>query len=252
MFDFTGKNVVVTGGAGGIGEATAAAFAAAGAAVVIMDRSQEALDKALERLAPKGKVSAIALDVTDREAVTRAFEEIDRQGGTDVLVATAAIIKAGKILDFEPADWDRIIDVNLTGTFNCCQLAGRQMVRKGVGRIITVSSVNGQIANTGRGAYSCSKGGVDMLTKLLAAELGDQGVTANAVAPTPVDTPMILQIHGPKDRAVWEAQIPARRYAKPEEVSAAIMFLATPEAAYINGHILNIDGGFMASGVLIR
>jgi len=252
MTDFTGKNVVITGGAGGIGEATALAFAEAGANVIIMDWSQEALDKAAERLRGKGKVSSVAVDVADRDAVEAAFKEIEAIGGTDVLVTSAAIVKTGAILDFDPQDWERILSVNLTGTFNCCQFAGRQMVAKGVGRIITVSSVNGQIANTGRGAYSCSKGGVDMLTRLLAAELGDKGVTANAVAPTPVDTPMILQVHGPKDRAIWDAQIPAKRYAKPEEVSAAILFLASPEAAYINGHILNIDGGFMASGVLIR
>lgn len=252
MADFTGKNVVITGGAGGVGEAAAAGFAEAGATVFIMDRTQEALDKSLARLAGKGTVHAVPLDVTDRSAVEKAFEHIASRGGTDVLVTSAAIVKTGAILDFDPDDWERILKVNLTGTFNCCQFAGRQMVAKGVGRIINVSSVNGQIANTGRGAYSCSKGAVDMLTRLLAAELGDKGVTANAVAPTPVDTPMILQVHGPKDRAIWDAQIPARRYARPEEVAAAIIFLASPEAAYINGHILNIDGGFMASGVIIR
>nr|WP_254704021.1 SDR family NAD(P)-dependent oxidoreductase [Roseovarius sp. THAF9] len=169
-----------------------------------------------------------------------------------MLVASAAIVKTNAILDFDPEDWRRIIDVNLTGAFHCCQLAGRQMLEKGWGRIITVSSVNGQIANTGRGAYSCTKGGVGMLTRLLATELGDKGITANAVAPVPVDTPMVLQVHGPKDRAAWEAQIPAKRYAKPEEVASAIKFLASDDAGYINGHILNVDGGFMASGVLIR
>ena len=252
MTQFFGRNVVITGGAGGIGEACAAAFAQAGANVMILDWSEASLDQAMQRLAGMGKVTAMAVDVTNRDAVGSAFDTVAEHGGTDVLVTAAAIVKTGPILDFDPVEWDRILAVNLTGTFNCCQFAGRQMVAKGKGRIITVSSINGQVANTGRGAYSCTKGGVDMLTRLLAAELGDKGVTANAVAPTPVNTPMILQVHGPKDRALWDAQIPARRYAEPEEVTAAIKFLASDEAAYINGHILNIDGGFMASGVLIR
>lgn len=250
MGEFAGQNVVITGGAGGIGTSCVKDFAADGAHVFALDTNLQHLEKTLGGI--KGQITPMEVDVTDRTALEIAFDQIAQNGGTDILVTTAAIVKPAPILDFDVDDWNRILEVNLTGTFHCCQLAGRQMVDKGKGRIVTVSSVNGQIANTGRGAYSCTKGGVDMLTKLLAAELGDKGITANAVAPTPVDTPMIKQVHGPKDREVWLQQIPAMRYAQPEEVTASIKFLASDAAAYINGHILNIDGGFMASGILLR
>lgn len=252
MHDLRGKRAMITGGAGGIGAACAEGLAKAGADVIIADLNEEACRKTQAALQEQGLAAEIAaFDVADRPAVEQAFAQVEKAGGVDILVTSAAIVKAAPILEFPLEDWERILAVNLTGTFNCCQCAARGMVERGWGRIITMSSVNGQIANTGRGAYSCTKGGVDMLTRLLAAELGAKGVTANAVAPPPVDTPMILQVHGPQDRKRWTDRIPLGRYATPAEVAAAVTFLASDAAAFINGEILNVDGGFMASGILL-
>lgn len=252
MIDLSGRRALVTGAAGGIGAACVEGLVRAGAHVTVTDASEEGCKEVARRMADAGlSVDWAALDVTDRVAVERAFAKAEQDGGVDILVTCAAIVKGSRILDFDLADWERIIAVNLTGTFNCCQCAGRAMVKRGWGRIITMSSVNGQVASTGRGAYSCAKGGVDMLTRLLAAELGAHGVTANAVAPPPVDTAMILQLHGPQDRQRWYDQIPLRRYARTEEVAVAVCFLASDAASYINGHVLNVDGGFMASGILL-
>lgn len=249
--DLSGKRALVTGGAGGIGLACAEGLCRAGADVTICDLLEDACQTAIEELNNSGhSADFTAFDVSDRTACEAAFEKQATAGGVDILVTCAAIVKAVPILEFDPEDWSRILDVNLSGTFHCCQLAGRQMVDKGWGRIVTLSSVNGQIANAGRGAYSCTKGGVDMLTRLLAAELGELGVTANAVAPIPVDTPMIKKVHGPKDRELWHAQTPIKRYATTQEVADAVCFLTSDQAAFINGHILNVDGGFMSSGIL--
>jgi NAD(P)-dependent dehydrogenase (short-subunit alcohol dehydrogenase family) len=246
------RRVLITGGTGGVGTAVAQGMAEKGYHVVVTDLDQDACNTLADGICRAGgSAEGVALDVTNREMIETVFADQEPKGGIDTLVTSAAIVKPAPILEFETEDWERILNVNLTGTFHCCQVAGRRMVDKGFGRIITISSVNGQIANTNRGAYSCTKGGVDTLTRLLAAELGARGVTANAISPTPVDTPMILKVHGAQDRKRWTDQIPAGRYAKPEEVASAAVFLASKDAGYINGHILNLDGGFMASGILL-
>ena len=121
----------------------------------------------------------------------------------------------------------------------------------GGGRIINISSVNGQRAITGRGAYTVAKGGVEMLTRIMAAELGESGITVNSIAPSPVDTPMIKKMHTESTRADWHRVLPIKRYARPEEIAHAALFLAADDSAYITGHTLNVDGGFNAAGLLL-
>ena len=247
------KTAVITGGGSGIGKAIGERFAAEGAAVVLADvKAETAREAAAGIEAAGGRALAVTVDVRAPESVEAMFAAAEEAfGGLDILVNSAAIPQVCPILEMDLADWQKVIDINLTGTFIAAQAAGRRMVKAGKGgRIINLSSVNGQRAITGRGAYTAAKGGVTLLTLIMAAELGPQEITVNAIAPGPVDTPMVLKMHDEATRKAWHDHIPARRYARPEEVAAAALYLASDEAAYINGHILNVDGGFNASGML--
>ena len=243
---------VITGGASGIGAATCRRFAEAGAVVVVADINETAAAALAEEIvAAGGTAEAAKLDVCEPESITTTLRGLfERHGRFDILVNSAAVPQVCPILDVTLEDWRRVIDTNLTGLFLCSQAAGRIMVEQGRGRIVNLSSVNGQRAITGRGAYTAAKGGVQMLTRIMAAELGAFGVTVNAIAPGPVDTPMVKQMHTAATREAWHRSLPIKRYAQPEEVAAAALFLVSDDAAYINGHILNVDGGFDATGML--
>lgn len=246
------KTALITGGASGIGAAIATRFAAEGARLVLADINGAGADAlAVEIRASGGAAQAVEVDVRDPDSVAAAMALVtESRGRLDVLVNSAAVPQVCPILDVKIEDWRRVIDINLTGLFICAQAGARIMVAQGGGRIVNLSSVNGQRAITGRGAYTAAKGGVQMLTRIMAAELGPLGVTVNAIAPGPVDTPMVKEMHTPATREAWYRSLPIKRYAQPEEVAAAALFLASDEAAYINGHILNVDGGFDASGML--
>lgn len=248
------KSTIVTGGASGVGKAIAERFAAEGARVTVADINEQGVADVVESIRSRGGVALpFVLDVSDSGQVNKMIEMgAERHTGLDVMVNSAAIAQVQKVLDTTIDDWNALLAINLTGVFLCAQAAARLMqARGGGGRIINISSVNGQRAITGRGVYSVAKGGVEMLTKIMAAELGESGITVNSIAPAPVDTPMIKKMHSESTRAEWHRVLPIKRYAQPGEVAHAAVFLASDESGYITGHTLNVDGGFNAAGLLL-
>ena len=250
----TGKSAVVTGGASGVGKAIVERFSAEGAAVTIADRNITDAKALAQSLSDAGaKVQALEIDVANPSSVESMVQAaVSAYAGLDIIVNSAAIARVEKVLDISLESWNEVLSINLSGVFLCAQAAARYMKEHGGGRIINMSSVNGQRAVTGRGAYTVAKGGIEMLTKIMAAELGEHGITVNGIAPAPVDTPMILKMHTETTRAEWYRTLPIKRYAKPEEVAGAALFLASSDAAYVSGHTLNVDGGFNAAGLLLE
>lgn len=240
------KVAIVSGGLSGIGAAIAGRFAAEGARVVAADIAGDAE----ELIADGPDRFRYRLDVADAEAVAR-FTAVAREafGRIDVLVNSAGVLTGHAFLETPVAEFDRVLAVNLRGTFLLSQAVARLMVEAGRGVIVTIASVSGQRGNAGRAAYGASKGGVITLTQVMATELAPAGVRVNALAPGPIETPMVAQAHDPAAKARWLAHTPLGRYGKPDEVAAAALFLVSDDAAFITGHVLNVDGGWQASGV---
>ena len=252
--DLGGKAAIVTGGANGIGREIAPQLAAVGAAVLVADRDGAGAEAvAGEIVATGGRAVGQEVDVRDPagcEALVAAAHEAF--GRLDALVTSAGIARSRPFLRTSLELWQETLAVNLTGTFLCCQAAASAMIAAGGGRIITMASVSGERGGTGRAAYGASKGGVITLTRVMAVELARHNITVNAIAPGPVETPMVAALHTADDRAAWLGSVPAQRYGTPAEVAAAVVFLASDEASYITGHVLNVDGGFGAAGVFFE
>jgi 3-oxoacyl-[acyl-carrier protein] reductase len=247
---FENQVAVVTGAAGGIGLGIAERFAAEGAAVVIADINEEAGRASAEAIASRGgKAIFQRLDVTDKASAAAAVEATLAQlGRLDIHVNNAGVVNRAPFIEYSLEAWQKVIDVNLTGAFIAGQAAARAMVKAGSGRIINISSVSGQYGGTGRAAYGATKAGIISLTQTMAMELGPHGITANAIAPGPTKVPRL--VHGPKQTQAFLSRMALKRYALPADIAAAAAFLASPDASHITGHVLNVDGGFAAAGVL--
>ena len=240
------KIAVITGGGSGIGRATALRFADEGAHVIIWDVADKKGEEAITALKDKGSNAAYYhVDTTDKEQIAKATEDvISRYGRIDILINNAGITKDSTLLKMTDEQWERVIDVNLNGVYHCTRAIAPIMAQNNYGRIINASSVVGLFGNFGQTNYAATKAGLIGMTQTLSKELGRKGITVNAVAPGFINTEMIQLM--PEDvLAGMEAKVPVKRLGQPEEVAALYAFLASDEAAYINGAVIRIDGGIV-------
>lgn len=244
-----GRVAIVTGGASGIGLAIAERLAADGAAVAVFDRNGDAAAEAAERItAAGGTALGVAVDVTDRAAVDAGVAEVEDQlGRPTILVNNAGLDCFRPFLKVDIDTWNRVLDVNLTGTFHCCQAVLPGMVEEGWGRIVNISSSSAQGGQPLMTPYVSSKAAVIGLTKSLALEFGPQGITVNTIPPGFIDTPMLraTEAKGRLGESVeyHAARTPVRRVGRPEDIAAMCAFLVRDEAGYVTGQVLGVNGG---------
>jgi 3-oxoacyl-[acyl-carrier protein] reductase len=241
--DLTGRVAIVTGASRGIGRAVAVSLASAGAQVVAAARAGNAQGTADAIAAAGGNALAASVDVTDGTSVQGMVDgALERFGRIDILVNNAGITKDQLMLRMKRDDWDAVLATNLTGAFTCTQAVLKTMVRQRNGRIISISSVVGQTGNAGQANYAASKAGLIGFSKSLAREVASRAITVNVVAPGFVETDMTRALTG-QAKGDWVSQIPLGRLGTPEDVAAAVCFLASDAASYITGQVLAVNGG---------
>jgi 3-oxoacyl-[acyl-carrier protein] reductase len=243
MIDLTGRVALVTGASRGIGRAIATRLAAQGATVVAAAREQKAAAPGGEITAAGGNAEVASVDVSDAAAIDALVAgALERHGRIDILVNNAGITKDQLMLRMKRADWDAVIATNLTGAFSLTQAVLKPMIRQKGGRIICISSVVGQSGNAGQANYAASKAGLIGFAKAVAQEVASRNITVNVVAPGLIDTDMTRAITGDAQDE-WAARIPLKRLGTPDDIAAAVCFLASPEASYITGQVLAVNGG---------
>ncbi len=239
--DFTGKTVIVTGSARGIGRTIAERFAKAGARIVISDIDDDAVKQVAGEM--PGEAVGIKADVTKADEVEKLIAgALEKFGHVDVVVNNAGITRDTLMIRMDEKDWDMVLDINLKGAFLVTKSAAKVMMKQRSGRIVNISSVVGLFGNAGQANYSASKAGLLGLTKSAAKELGARGVTVNAVAPGYIETEMTKQLPEAAKNAFLD-RTTIKRAGTPDDVASAVLFLASDEAAYITGHVIAVDGG---------
>ncbi len=243
------KSVAITGGASGIGLAAARLLRARGFAPWLLDLSREALAEACRELdIPSSQ--GLVCNVTEEASVSEALAEAAGAGQLAGIVNSAGIAVDRPAVETSVEDFRRILDVNLTGTFIASRTAARLWLERGQpGSIVNISSISGLRGNKGRSAYGASKGGINIMTMVMANELGPQGIRVNAVAPGPIDTPLSRRVHTEDVRRQWHQRVPLRRYGTTEEIAGTIAFLMSEDAGYVNGQVIAVDGGFITAGL---
>jgi 3-oxoacyl-[acyl-carrier protein] reductase len=246
MGKFDGKVAIITGGASGIGKETVKLFSKEGAKIAIFDVNRDALGETEKEIRDNGgQCNGYVVDVTNFEEVSQKVKEVKEDlGSIDILINNAGITRDNFLTKMEIEDWNKVVAINLTGTFNCAKAVATYMMEQGKGNIVNVSSVVGVYGNIGQSNYAATKAGVIGLTKTWAKEFAKKGIRVNAVAPGFIKTPMTEKVPE-KVLEIMISKTPMGRMGEPIEVANAILFLASEDSSFTTGHILHIDGGLI-------